>query len=166
MGQQHIPIQIHNDTLACLRHYLTIAALFFNHSFDEPSILYRKKGSIAGSALLQKWQIQLNLNMLMENKDVFIQEVIPHELAHLIAYKEFGRVKPHGIEWQTIMSNVFKCKPQRTHSFSLPQTTMQQRHHYGCQCQDHFLTSIRHNKILKNKTQYYCKNCGTLLQLK
>lgn len=29
-----------------------------------------------------------------------------HELAHLVAYKEFGRVRPHGREWQTTFQRI------------------------------------------------------------
>jgi len=165
MNIQRVPIQLHNNVIACLRHYLSIASQFFNQLFDEPELIYRKKGSIAGSALLQKWQIQLNINMLLENKVQFINDVIPHELAHLIAYKKFGRVKPHGKEWQTIMEQVFHLDAKRTHCFNLPQHLIQNRYHYYCECQNHLLTNIRHQKVQRNQAQYYCKHCGTQLRL-
>ncbi|WP_392561552.1 SprT family zinc-dependent metalloprotease [Orbus sturtevantii] len=166
MNQKRVPIQLHNNAITSLRHYLSIANQYFNMVFDEPELIYRKKGSIAGCALLQTWQIQLNINMLLENDTQFIAEVIPHELAHLITYKKFGRVKPHGKEWQAIMENVFQLDAKRTHNFALPESSLQNRHHYHCDCQTHLLTNIRHQKIQSKRTQYHCKNCGTLLRLK
>ncbi|WP_392552082.1 SprT family zinc-dependent metalloprotease [Orbus wheelerorum] len=164
MNKQRVPIQLHNNVIASLRHYISIANQFFNQVFDEPELIYRKKGSIAGSALLQKWQIQLNLNMLLENKEQFINEVIPHELAHLIAYKKFGLVKPHGKEWQGIMEQIFHQDAKRTHNFNLPQPLITNRHQYYCECQSHLLTNIRHQKIQNKCAQYYCKKCATLLR--
>jgi len=163
MNKLRVPIQLHNNVITCLRQCLVKAQHFFNISFDEPQIIYRQKGSIAGSAFLDRWHIQLNLAMLLENKDKFIQEVIPHELAHLIVYKKFGRVKPHGKEWQAVMETVFGCSAKRTHTFSIPDNTIQNRHRYVCQCQEHRLTNIRHKKIQQQQTQYYCKSCGCIL---
>lgn len=161
---KRVPIQLHNNTLASLRYYLSIANQYFDTIFEEPKLSYHNKGSIAGSALLHQWQIQLNTNMLLENKDQFINQVIPHELAHLIVYKKFGRVKPHGKEWQLVMTEVFKQEARRTHNFNLPQTIMKARYHYSCACQTHLLTQIRHQKIQRNQAQYYCKSCGKLLK--
>ncbi|WP_392559180.1 SprT family zinc-dependent metalloprotease [Orbus mooreae] len=164
MNNSRVPILLHNKVMSCLRSHLLIANQFFHCTFDEPQIFYRQKGSIAGCALLNKWQIQINLNMLLENSDDFINEVIPHELAHLITYKQFGRVKPHGKEWQSVMTQVFRLDAKRTHSFSLPKPTQQNRYHYHCQCQEHLLTKIRHNKIQHKQIQYCCKRCGEVLK--
>ncbi|RKS84601.1 SprT protein [Orbus hercynius] len=166
MNKLSVPIDLHNDVMSCLRQYLLIASRFFNTIFAEPQIIYRNKGSIAGSALLQQWQIQLNLAMLLDNHSQFIDEVVPHELAHLIVYQKFGHVKPHGKEWQSVMTEVFKLAARRTHTFRLPESTIRQQYHYYCQCKNHLLTAIRHNKIRHHQAQYYCKNCRSLLQPK
>lgn len=130
--------------------------------FIEPKIIYKVKGSIAGSAFLTRWEIQLNSTMLHENGITFIEEVVPHELAHLIVFKRYGKVKPHGKEWQYIMSKILGKIPKTTHSFAIKNANYQ----YYCQCQEHFLTKIRHNKIQYNKTEYLCRKCGTILKLK
>lgn len=167
MNKLRVPILLHNNVIACLRQHLSVANQFFDTIFGEPQIVYRKKGSIAGSALLDKWQIQLNLDMLLENTHQFIEEVIPHELAHLIAYKQFGgRIAPHGKEWQMVMEQVFHSDARRTHSFNLPEPSKQNRYRYHCQCQEHLLTKIRHQKIQRQQTQYYCKKCGCQLSIK
>lgn len=148
--------------MACLRKYLTQANNLLQTHYIEPKIIYKVKGSIAGSAFLARWEIQLNSTMLSENGIVFIEEVVPHELAHLIVYKKFGKVKPHGNEWQYIMSQILGKIPKTTHNFAIKRTNFI----YYCQCQEHFLTKIRHNKIQHNNTEYLCRKCGTILRLK
>ncbi|OCG44021.1 hypothetical protein A9G28_02745 [Gilliamella sp. Fer1-1] len=159
---KRIPIYLHNQIMACLRTHLMQANQFLHTEYKEPNIIYKPKGSIAGSALLMRWEIQLNSVMLLENGTQFIEEVVPHELAHLIVFKEFGKVKPHGKEWQYVMSKIFDKTPSTTHHFQVKRNT----HLYYCQCQQHHLTSIRHNKIQKNNTSYLCRKCGTILKLK
>jgi SprT protein len=44
--------------------------------------------------------------LLLENQQAFIDEVVPHELAHLLVWKHFGRVAPHGKEWKWMMEAV------------------------------------------------------------
>ncbi len=57
--------------------------------------------------------------MLLENSEAFIEEVVPHELAHLLVWKHFGRVAPHGKEWKWMMENVLGVPARRTHQFEL-----------------------------------------------
>ncbi|MDF7670506.1 SprT family zinc-dependent metalloprotease [Orbaceae bacterium ESL0721] len=159
---KHIPIQLHSQVMACLRLHLAQANTLLQTNYTEPTITYRSKGSIAGSAYLTRWEIQLNRTLLCENGTPFIEEVVPHELAHLLVYKQYGRVKPHGKEWQNIMRTVLGREAKTTHCFSVSRPT----YVYICACQEHHLTLIRHNKIQKNNTQYFCKKCGKLLALK
>ncbi|PXY98561.1 SprT family zinc-dependent metalloprotease [Gilliamella apicola] len=159
---KHIPIYLHNQVMACLRKHLTQANQRLNTEYKEPKIVYRSKGSIAGSAILNRWEIQLNTTMLCENGEKFIEEVVPHELAHLITFQIYGKVKPHGKEWQYIMSEIMKLHPKVTHNFNFKR----KEYVYICDCQEHYLSSIRHNKIEKNKISYQCLKCGSILKLK
>ncbi|WP_296210015.1 SprT family zinc-dependent metalloprotease [Gilliamella sp.] len=159
---KRIPIYLHNQTMACLRTHLMQANQRLHSQYKEPKIIYKPKGSIAGSAFLTRWEIQLNSIMLLDNGTQFIEEVVPHELAHLIVFKEFGKVKPHGKEWQYIISEILGKIPATTHRFPIQRNT----YLYYCNCQQHYLTSIKHNKIQNNKTSYLCRKCGTILKLK
>lgn len=159
---KHIPIYLHNQVMACLRKHLTQANQLLNTEYKEPKIGYKSKGSIAGSAILNRWKIQLNTTMLCENGEKFIEEVVPHELAHLITFQIYGKVKPHGKEWQYIMSEIMKQHPKVTHNFNFKR----KEYVYLCDCQEHYLSSIRHNKIEKNKISYQCRKCGSILKLK
>lgn len=159
---KRIPIYLHNQVLACLRTHLTQANNILNTNYQEPKVSYKPKGSVAGCAFLTRWEIQLNSIMLNENGEKFINEVVPHELAHLITFQKFGKVKPHGQEWQYIMSEIMKKEPKVTHNFNIKRN----EYVYICNCQEHYLSPIRHNKIRKNKTSYQCRKCGTILKLK
>lgn len=160
---KHIPLHLQTAVMACLEKYLKQASLLLQTQFSKPKVTYKKKGTIAGSAYLTRWEIQLNVTMLCENGHVFIDEVIPHELAHLLTFQQFGRVKPHGKEWQYMMSVVLGQLPKTTHRFSVHKANS---YHYVCLCQEHYLTQIRHNKVQKQRTQYMCKKCGELLKFK
>lgn len=159
---KRIPINLHNQVIACLRKYLAQANQLLNMQFTEPKIIYKPKGSVAGSAFLMRWEIQLNPTMLADNEQVFIEEVVPHELAHLIVFKKFGNVKPHGKEWQYVMSNILGKMPKTTHNFNVKRDF----YLYYCECQEHQLTKIRHNKVQHNNINYLCRKCGTQLKQK
>ncbi|MBC8369857.1 MAG: SprT-like domain-containing protein [Planctomycetes bacterium] len=55
-----------------------------------------------GRALLNKQIVELNPRLLAKNQQ-YIEVVLIHELAHLLAAARFGRVQAHGREWQQLM---------------------------------------------------------------
>ncbi len=80
-----------------LREKLAQANLKLGRSYPEPKLSYTQRGTSAGTAWLESYEIRLNPVLLMENSEAFIEEVVPHELAHLLVWKHFGRVAPHGM---------------------------------------------------------------------
>lgn len=163
MKTTRIPIALHQAVMQCLRAKLLLAATYFDAAFPEPVLSYRQRGTIAGTAWLDRWEIRLNPVLLLANKTPFIEEVIPHELAHLLVYRQFGRVAPHGKEWRWMMINVLHTEPRRTHDFDLA-TVRTNTFHYLCGCQSHQLTVRRHNRILRGEAQYRCRQCGDVLR--
>lgn len=162
MTQSDIPAELHLAVIQCLNTYLEKAQRHFQTQFAVPNINYRQRGAIAGSAHLTRWEIRLNKVLLLENQHAFIETVIPHELAHLCVFKQFGRVAPHGKEWQWLMQTVFEQAPHRTHQFAV--NSVQNRPFiYQCGCQMHTLSPIRHNKIVKKKQTYVCRQCQKTL---
>lgn len=142
---------------------ITKAQRAFQRAFAKPDVSFALKGKTAGKALLEDNEIRLNPVLLLENTDAFIEDVIPHEIAHLITHQVFGRVKPHGKEWQYVMTSVFGVAANTTHRFSLD-SVRGITFEYRCDCQTHPLTIRRHNKVQRQQATYLCRRCNTHLQ--
>lgn len=133
------------------------------YDFIMPSLVFSQRGKIAGSAALVKNQIRLNSVLYSDNIDVFLAEVIPHELAHLLVFQQYGRVKPHGVEWQKMMIEVFALEPRVRHSMDV--SKVQGRvFSYNCSCGPVHLSIRRHNKVKSGKQQYLCAKCRQTLK--
>lgn len=158
-----LPIATQQAVMHCLRHYLALANAYLKTQYPEPKITYRQRGTTAGTAHLTQWEIRLNAVLLTENGQQFIDEVVPHELAHLLVYRQFGRVSPHGKEWQWMMEQVLGVSANRTHSFNVL-SVQGKMFAYHCDCQVHQLSLRRHNKIMRKESEYRCKYCGKQLK--
>ncbi|MEQ2018328.1 SprT family zinc-dependent metalloprotease, partial [Photorhabdus bodei] len=102
----NVPISLQQAIMNTLQQKLQQANLYLNRDFPEPTINYRQRGTTAGSAYIKNWEIRLNPVLLIENQQTFIDEVVPHELAHLLVYRYFGKVPPHGKQWRWMMEKV------------------------------------------------------------
>ncbi|MEL0629370.1 SprT family zinc-dependent metalloprotease [Psychromonas aquatilis] len=139
-----------------------LAECFFDRAFKRPGYLFNQGGRSAGSAHLQKNLLNFNPILYHQNKAIFIKEVVAHEIAHLITYQLYGRVKPHGKEWQYIMTQVFNLPANTTHQLDISDV-QGKLFLYRCACSEHQLTVRRHNKIKKG-TVYLCKKCKCELE--
>ncbi|MCW8108659.1 SprT family zinc-dependent metalloprotease [Alteromonas ponticola] len=148
------------------------ASKYFQQSFPAPTISFRRSGKNAGTAFLQQNRINLHPVLLKENWQEYFDQVIPHEIAHLIVFQHFGlqrviktglfrkqsvTVKPHGEEWQHVMKTVFGAEAHTTHSLDTSSLQIK-TFAYRCQCQKVELTQRRHNRICKGTT-YRCRRC-------
>lgn len=147
-------------TLSCLR----LAEKKLGKQFPQPVIRFTQRGKIAGSARMQSWEIRYNPILLAENPQAFLNEVVPHELAHLLTYACYGKVRPHGPEWQKMMTEVFHVPARTTHSFDVSSVSGR-TFRYRCQCREHQLTVRRHHKILRQQAIYHCMQCHQPLTL-
>ncbi|NDV91635.1 SprT family zinc-dependent metalloprotease [Alteromonas sp. 345S023] len=137
------------------------ADAYFNRTFPRPTLSFRRSGKNAGTAFLQQNRINLHPLLYSDNESEYHDDVIPHEISHLLVWQLFGKVKPHGKEWQSIMLGVFKRPPNTTHSFDI-NAVLGDRFAYQCGCGEHRLSIRRHNKIQKG-TKYQCKRCKQVL---
>jgi len=116
--------------------------------------------------------ISLNPDLLLEFKEVYIEEVFVHEYSHAIVaefyYNKTKRVLPHGKEFKEVCAWFGIEGKARTKTFNESKTIVKKRRKknswtYKCSCKNHKLTTIRHNKAQKMKASYSCKLCKTKL---
>ena len=138
------------------------AEIYFKRPFARPLTQFTLRGRSAGTAHLQQNRLRFNPVLLRENSEAFLAEVVPHEISHLLCFQLFGKTKPHGREWQSIMLKLFKVSPNTTHSFDT-QSVKGKDFEYRCACGPVRLSIRRHNKVLRGETRYLCKRCHTHL---
>ena len=140
------------------------AELIYNHSFVRPTINFELRGSRAGYAIYSRNLISLNNNLLHEYGEKFIQEIPGHEAAHLIARTmyPFG-ISSHGREWKMVMERVCNQQAKRCHSFDV-----KTKNEYVCGCNGrvHYLSTIKHNRIIRGATSFMCLDCKKTLSWK
>lgn len=119
---------------------------------------YRRKEGICS--------VHFNAALCAEHFEETLSDVIPHELAHFAVDQMYRtRRKPHGVEWRRIMKTLGIENPSVRHHKDVSHLAVkrQRRHAYECSCQQHWLSTTRHNRIIKGVQKYVCKRCGTAL---
>ena len=142
---------------------ITLARQFYNRRFVVPQLHWFHRGTNAGYAKLQSNEIYLNHVLFAQHPEYYMSDVIPHEIAHLICFTLFGRVKPHGKEWQSIMRHIYQLSPTTKHHLPCEHLRRVRQIDYMCQCGIVPLSMIRHNRVLKGLQSYRCKVCGETL---
>ncbi len=127
------------------------------------------RGTAAGRAIVggdRTPTIRLNPVLMAENGVAFLDQTIPHEVAHLGVYYWLGHQprRPHGPEWRRLMQ-LLGAEPARCHNFDVGNCRVRRltTHRYTCACREHRLTSIRHNRARRGVC-YHCQACGSALQ--
>ncbi|MEP7703120.1 SprT family zinc-dependent metalloprotease [Paraglaciecola sp. 25GB23A] len=150
--------QIIERTESCM----ALACEHFNRQFLMPTIKFNQRGKIAGSARLQLNELRFNPVLMQDNLDHFLSDVVPHEICHLLAFQLFGRVRPHGKEWQALMVQVYEVKPNTYHGMDVTKVAGK-KFAYRCLCGPVGLSIRRHNKVVRKVQQYRCIKCGNQL---
>lgn len=128
-----------------------------------PRLRFDLRGRCAGQALLQAWCVRLNQGLLQTHGAAFIEDTLPHELAHLMAYACHGAgIRPHGAEWKRMMALLGR-DPKVCHNYAVTPARRIKRHAYRCGCAEHALSSIRHRRVQQGAV-YLCRGCGEALR--
>lgn len=127
------------------------------------------KGQAAGKVTWRPGEpplVRYNLDMARHQPEAFVQETVPHEIAHVLCHLLHPRARPHGPEWRVIMQRL-GAEPKRCHAFEIPKTASrkrQQRWPYQCHCREHLLSSTRHYRVVRGQSSYQCTSCGETLR--
>ena len=153
---------LHQRILDEAEQYYLLAEKKLGRTFARPAVKFTQRGAIAGSARLQINEIRLNPKLLVQYPEVFVSQVLPHEISHLLVFTLYGKVRPHGKQWQTMMQHVFGCPPQVRHSMDVSKVAGK-TFAYRCKCGPVSLSIRRHNKVVRQQQQYLCRRCGETL---
>jgi len=144
----------------------------FGTSITVPEIRFDKKGKTAGCVSYRNNHVFMNFNLflLIENFSDFIKTVVPHEVSHYCVYSIYGheytrsgRRVIHGKNWKSAM-RFFGVDPNRCHNYDTSCCASRRLNYfvYRCECSEHKISSILHNRI-KNGKNYRCTSCKSRL---
>lgn len=164
------PISCHHEEQVCseTNEVIRLASRIYRQDFPTIPILFDLKGRAAGMYRVYNRDrvIRYNPYLFAKYFDDNIATTVPHEVAHYVVDLLYGiaRVRPHGSEWQQVML-ALGAEPSVTGRYDLAGIPIrrQQRHSYQCTCTRHDISTARHNKILRGKAHYYCRNCKSKL---
>lgn len=86
-----------------------IASEKYGTAFEMPEVRYDIKSHTGGLAYYTRWLLRFNLILLVENEEHYVENVVPHEVAHLVNHRVNvpapgkKRLMPHGKEWNNVM---------------------------------------------------------------
>lgn len=151
------------------KYFLNLAESMYNVSIPHCNILFNLKGQAAGMAHFfygdETHKIRYNRALLEQEGEDFIENVIPHEVAHIVAQHVFGmRGKniAHGPDWKRVMRD-FKVDPERCHDYDTSACKIQRKTYaFKCECQTHAVSSVV-AKNIANGRNYTCNSCKTRL---
>lgn len=148
---------------ACVARCLRIAQRHYP-MLPAPGVWCDLRGRSAGQAHYGRGGLRFNMTLYAEQPDTFLNEVVPHEMAHWVVHHVVpGRVRPHGVEWQQVMVRVFDRSPSVTHRFDTSRASPAP-YRYACDCRHHYFTRRRHHNERRG-SRYRCRHCGAVLRL-
>ena len=161
------------------RVYIEQASDLFNLKDKPVEISFNLKGRSSGMYRIkygkglifsqQQREIRYNPYIFSKYFEDNYATTIPHEVAHYVTDLIYGlkNIKPHGKEWKAVM-HAFDADASVTANYDLSGIPLRRQSlfTYRCDCREHQLTSIRHNKIKKRRFQYYCNYCKQTLKFK
>jgi SprT protein len=135
----------------------------FNIETDKPvpAVKFDLHGQVAGMAQIHKHLLRYNSYMLEHNFYEFLSQVVPHEVAHIVAHLIDYNTTAHGNIWKQVM-RFYGCEPVRCHNFSTePITKRIKRVAVTCTGCGHIyhITPKKWLKITSPRSQASCSIC-------
>ena len=144
------------------------AEKIFKKKFDVYLYLNKQLNSTAGLAILQKnnkkkeYVIELNLRMLEKYGEKFINDVIPHEICHIVDLKLNG-ISSHGGKFQKI-GKALGYSVKSRHDFEKISKRNCKVIVMKCKCREHEMQARFGNKVLRGEIEPVCNYCKKKLK--
>ena len=136
------------------------AQTIFKRTFPLPKVTYEDKGRVAGYANFYEGKLNFSPTLLSENTEHFIENIIPHEVCHLVTRAMYPHCQSHGQDWKQVMRQL-GVPPTRCHQYDVSNVARKrntQTFKYRCGCRTMELSKIMHNKIQRGSKRL-CKQC-------
>ena len=144
----------------------------------------RVANKLFSGAAVYETHLRFNNALLEQYGAKFISDTVAHEVAHFVVYELYSRtahrsnsvsrrdlgngkqIKPHGIEWRSVMVEVFDADPSVTHDYKVEPAYKKSQHAFSCECPGrvHQLGPVRFKRVTQQQTRYVCKTCKQELQ--
>lgn len=163
---QTIPIdktqqeQVVTATRSCIQH----AEQLLECELPFLPVAFDLKGRAAGMYRVRNEQRQIRYNPYIFGKyfEDNLVNTVPHEVAHYVTDMLYGlrNVRPHGTEWQAVMHKL-GAEPSVTCHYDLEGIPLkrQRRFSYRCDCSEHAISTVRHNRVQRGLGNYVCRRC-------
>lgn len=153
--------------LDCTESFIVRAEAIYSRKFKRIPIVFDLRGTTAGmyKRVGRRRCIRFNPWIFAKYFDLSLNDTVPHEVAHYIVDEYYGhKVKPHGIQWKNLMAR-FEADPGVTFNLDLSDIPrrVQATHEYRCLCDTHEMSTTRHNRVMRGKGSYLCRNCDSEL---
>ena len=93
-------------------------------AFVVPELVIATAGQTAGWARWRRrngtvsWHIDLNQIYLVSHAQDMLEDTLPHEIAHVLAWQRYGTdTQPHGKEWIAMFGALTGRCPTRCHDY-------------------------------------------------
>lgn len=163
-------LEIRNRVYEKVEHYIDIANNIYDMEMSYPIVEFTVRGTTAGTATGDH-TVNFNAKLLVDNINLFMEDTIPHEVAHCVDHHIHGtqykrtrtgrkqRVS-HGHSWKMIM-RAFGVDPSRCHNMDTSKTARPQtKHLYTCSCCGVDVTvGPKHHKMIQQGRSLTHKGC-------
>jgi len=73
-------------------HFIDVANERYDLSLNYPSVGFTVRGTNGGTANHGTWHVNFNMGLLVDNMDEYLNQTIPHEVAHLVTFAIHGQI--------------------------------------------------------------------------
>lgn len=129
---------------------------FVRHGVDiNPTVKFTVRGMTAAYALFDSQELDFNLQLGIQNRELYETEIVGHEFVHLLADEVYEH-QHHGKEWKELMRE-FGLDPKLQYLMKGVVERKEKLYIYVCDCKKRYLTREQH--LNKRNHLLQCPDC-------